>query len=114
MRRRVAWSAAPPPNTATVKVAGPIPSSTSRPALAAMPASSFALLALGGFLASFVGQIAFYHSLKLGHLSQVTPVSGTYPLVAALLGWWLLREPLSPSRVLGVCLIIAGVWLLRR
>lgn len=75
---------------------------------------SLALLAGGGFLASFLGQCAFYQALKGGGVSQVTPVAGTYPLVAALLGWSLLREPLTATRALGVALVIAGIILLRR
>jgi len=83
-------------------------------ALINLSVHSIALLALGGFLASFVGQLVFYQALKSGHVSQVTPVSGAYPLVAAILGWLLLHEPMSTSRVLGVVLIILGVLLLRR
>ncbi len=75
---------------------------------------SVALLMGGGFLASFVGQFAFYHALRSGAVSQVTPVAGAYPLVAALLGWWVLREPLTLSRLLGVACVVAGVLLLRR
>lgn len=74
---------------------------------------SFVLLALGGFLASFVGQLAFYQALKAGRVSQVTPLAGAYPLVAAILGWVLLREPLTATRVLGVVCIVVGVILLR-
>lgn len=83
-------------------------------ALAALPARSIFLLGLGGFLASFVGQLAFYHALKVGSVSQVAPLSGTYPLVAAILAWVLLREPMTLTRVLGVCLIVFGAILLRR
>ena len=75
---------------------------------------SVLLLAGGGFLASFVGQLAFYQALKQGAVSQVTPVAGAYPLVAALLGWWFLREPLTLPRLAGVCCIVLGVLLLRR
>lgn len=82
-------------------------------ALRALDLRALGLLALGGFLASFVGQIAFYHALKSGAVSQVTPVAGAYPLVAALLGWWVLREPLTVARGVGVLCIVAGVWLLR-
>ncbi len=82
-------------------------------ALGSLNGRSFLLLASGGFLASFVGQLAFYQSLKIGQLSQVTPVAGAYPLVAALLGWWWLQEPMSASRVLGAVLVVAGIWLLR-
>ncbi len=72
------------------------------------------LLAGGGLLASFVGQMAFYHALKTGALSQITPVAGTYPLVAAVLGWVVLREPITPARGLGVACVILGVILLRK
>ena len=75
---------------------------------------SFVLLALGGFLASFVGQIAFYNALREGHVSQVTPVAGTYPLVAALLGWLFLREPITTGRLCGVALIVLGAVLMRQ
>ncbi|MBI4342681.1 MAG: EamA family transporter [Candidatus Omnitrophica bacterium] len=76
--------------------------------------SSIFLLAGGGLLASFVGQMAFYRALQSGALSQVTPVAGAYPLVAAILGWWILREPLTLSRVLGVVCVVVGVILLRK
>ena len=83
-------------------------------ALWALSGRSFALLALGGFLASFVGQMVFYHALKIGHVSQVTPVSGTYPLVAAILAWLVFREPITLTRVLGAILVVVGALLLRR
>ena len=83
-------------------------------ALVNLSVRSFLLLAVGGFLASFVGQLAFYHALKLGKLSQVTLVAGTYPLVAACLGWLVLREPLTATRLAGAILIACGILLLRR
>ena len=83
-------------------------------ALRTMTWSSAVLLVSGGLLASFVGQMAFYHALKSGAVSQVTPVAGAYPLVAAILGWWILREPLTVSRALGVVCVVIGVILLRR
>lgn len=83
-------------------------------ALASLGVRAFALLALGGVLASVLGQLAFYHALKAGHVSQVTPVAGAYPLVAAVLSWLILREPITMTRVLGVALVVFGVLLLRR
>jgi transporter family protein len=82
-------------------------------ALLNLQVGAFALLALGGFLASFVGQMVFYHALKIGHVSQVTPVSGAYPLVAAILAWIIFREPITTARVLGVVFIVLGVLFLR-
>ena len=83
-------------------------------ALRSLSWSAMLLLAGGGLLASFVGQLAFYHALKSGAVSQVTPVAGAYPLIAALLGWCFLREPITIPRLLGVVLVIAGVSLLRK
>lgn len=83
-------------------------------ALRAMGWTSILLLACGGLLASFIGQMAFYHALRSGAISQVTPVAGAYPLVAALLGWWVLREPFTASRALGVIFVVAGALLLRK
>ena len=80
----------------------------------ALPWWSILLLAGGGLLASFVGQLAFYRALKSGAISQVTPVAGAYPLVAALLGWVILREPLTLPRLLGVLCVVVGVVLLRK
>ena len=82
-------------------------------AMVQTPWRSVLLLAGGGFLASFIGQITFYQALKAGEVSRVSPLVGAYPLVAALLGWWLLREPLTLPRVLGVLLIVGGVLLLK-
>ncbi len=79
-----------------------------------IPWTSAVLLALGGLLASIVGQLAFYQALKYGAVSQVTPVAATYPLVAAILGWVLLREPMTISRLLGAVCVVTGALLLRR
>jgi transporter family protein len=83
-------------------------------ALRSMSWQTIALLAGGGLLASFVGQMAFYHALKTGAISQVTPVAGAYPLVAAMLGWVVLREPLTWPRAIGVICVVIGVILLRK
>lgn len=83
-------------------------------ALQGMRGRSILLLAVAGFLASFVGQLMFYRALRVGEVSQVTPVAGAYPLVAAVLGWLLLHESFTLTRLVGVVLIVAGVMLLRR
>ena len=74
---------------------------------------SVLLLILGGFLASFVAQIAFYQGLKIGEVSRVVPISGTYPLITFALGILFLGESVSLVKMLGVFLIIAGVWALK-
>ena len=82
--------------------------------LRTLPWSSVCLLAGGGFLASIVGQLAFYQALKMGALSQVTPVAGAYPLIAALLGWLVFKEPITLPRMVGVVCVVVGVVLLRK
>jgi len=71
------------------------------------------LLALGGFLASFVGQICFYNSLKIGNVSRVVPISGTYPLIAFILGIIFLGESITLTKLAGVVFVIAGIWALK-
>jgi len=78
-----------------------------------MDLKSFSFLALGGFLASFVGQFVFYHALKTGETSKVTAVAGIYPLVTFLLSWIFLSEGVTVSKLCGITLIVFGVVLLR-
>ncbi|MBI2093571.1 MAG: EamA family transporter [Candidatus Omnitrophica bacterium] len=52
--------------------------------------------------------------MKSGAVSQVTPVAGAYPLIAALLGWVFLREPFTLLRFFGVVCVVIGVILLRK
>ena len=71
------------------------------------------LLALGGFLASFVAQICFYNGLKLGEMSRVVPISASYPFITFAIGVLLLGESLSLLKFGGVLLVVAGVWLIK-
>lgn len=74
--------------------------------------SAFLLIA-GGFLASFIAQIFFYNALKGGSVSTVVPLSGSYPLIAFILGVLLLGESFSIPKLIGVILVVAGIWALR-
>ena len=71
-----------------------------------------AYLILGGFLASFVGQIFFYSALKSGEASKVVPISGAYPLVSFILGILFLSEKVTLAKISGVGLVLIGVVLL--
>lgn len=69
------------------------------------------LLAGVGSLAS----LAFIFAFKLTYVANVTVIYATAPFIAAALGWWLLREPLSSRTLLagivslaGVALVVAG------
>jgi len=71
------------------------------------------LLMSGGFLASFVGQICFYNSLKAGEVSRIVTIAGSYPLITFVLGVIFLGESASLIKVAGVLLITLGVWALK-
>ena len=79
----------------------------------AVDARSMILLVVSGFLASFVAQITFYHGLKIGDVSRMVPVSGTYPLIAFVLSFLILGESFTLARLGGITLIVAGAWMLR-
>lgn len=55
------------------------------------------------------GLVALYLALGAGPAGSVVAISAAYPAVTVVLAALFLAEPLSPARVLGVGLIIAGV-----
>ena len=70
-------------------------------------------LAIGGFLASFVGQIFFYNALKTGEVSKITPIVGAFPIVSFILGVIILGEAITVPKIIGLMFVVAGVGLLR-
>jgi len=72
-----------------------------------------AFLVLGGFLASVVGQMFFYHALKSGEASRVVPISGAYPLITFVLGMLFLHEKITLAKAGGIACILTGVFLLK-
>ncbi len=81
--------------------------------LRTIDARSALFLVAGGFVASFLGQVCFYNSLKLGAVSRMVPVSGSYPLIAFVLGVLLLGEGINLYKLAGAGLILAGLWFLK-
>ncbi len=77
------------------------------------PPLSVTLFCLTGFTSMMVGQAFFFKALKLGEASRIVPISGTYPLIAAVLSIVFLGEPLSVRKSIAVLLIVGGVALLR-
>lgn len=82
-------------------------------AIRSVDAKTVVLLVLSGFLASFVAQITFYHGLKIGDVSKVVPISGSYYLVAFVLGLILFKEVVTAQKIVGMVLVAVGVWFLR-
>lgn len=62
---------------------------------------------------NFVGFYSFLKALSLGPLSIIVSITGLHFVIAILLAVLIYREPLTPSRVLGILLTIAAVTFLR-
>ncbi len=71
------------------------------------------ILMASGLLASIAAQIAFYHALKLGDVSRVVPVAAAYILISFVLGIVFLAEEFSFTKLIGMIMILGGVWLLK-
>ena len=72
------------------------------------------LLMAGGLLASIVGQICFYNALKLGEVSKMVLVGGSYPVITFLLGVLVFGESVNLYKILGAALVMTGLLLLKR
>ena len=78
-----------------------------------LPGAGWALVAVSCLL-----ELVYLHLLsaayRRGDVSSVYPVArGTAPLIAVAIGLGLLRERLAPAQVVGVLLLLAGIWLVR-
>jgi uncharacterized membrane protein len=63
----------------------------------------------GGVITGGLGLVLFYTGLKTGHLSTVMSIAFCLtPVIATLLGYFFLREKLSPVQVLGIVLCVTG------
>lgn len=73
-----------------------------------------ARLILGsGLVAGAAAMILYYAALNLDDISRIKPIAFTIaPAVAAILGWRLLGEAMTPRKGMAIALILAGVLLL--
>lgn len=54
-----------------------------------------------------VGNFAFYKLCETTDISRLAPATSLYLAIPVLLGWFVLREPITAQRVVGV--VLAGV-----
>ena len=78
-----------------------------------LPWQGWALAAVSGLV-----ELGYWHFLsrayRRGAVSSVYPVArGTAPVLAALVGLVVLRERLAPVQLVGVAVLVAGIWLAR-
>jgi transporter family protein len=69
---------------------------------------SLLIIGLGGLLAGLLGQLAYFQAMKLGTTASVVPVVASYPAISAVMAVVVLREPVTPGKVIGVAFIILG------
>jgi transporter family protein len=71
-------------------------------------------LAVVAGLAAGVATVCFYLAIRRGPASVVMPLTGMYIVIPALLGFLLLREPLTLSHALGLACAGLAVFFLTR
>lgn len=72
------------------------------------------ILGLSGITAGFLGMYTYFSLLKTHQASLIVPLTATYPLVVTILAVSFLREPVTPSKLLGTALIVLGIYFLFR
>jgi bacterial/archaeal transporter family protein len=82
--------------------------------LSAVPVRSAVFFALAGLLAGLLGTWTYYCVLKSGAISQVVPIAAAFPLVTAVVAVLILREHVTPMRIVGTCLVVLGIVLVKR
>ena len=76
-------------------------------------AKAASLFIASGIMAGLVGMWTYLTALKAAPASKIVPIAACYPLVTALLSVLILREHVTPARLIGTTLIISGIWLVK-
>ena len=69
-------------------------------------------LVVSAIIAGLLGLWSYFKALKCWEASRVVPIVGAYPLFAFLFALLFLGEKLTLQKVLGVLLVVSGVFLL--
>ncbi|WP_071932571.1 EamA family transporter [Halodesulfurarchaeum formicicum] len=67
--------------------------------------------ALGAGIASAIGAVTMYSALKTGDASVVTPISGLYFVIAAVLGVLIFKEPIGMKKAAGLVFAVISITL---
>lgn len=64
-------------------------------------------------LATGASWLCYFKALQLGDINKVVPIDKSSTVLTILLGWLLLREPVSPAKSLGALLLAVGtLWMI--
>jgi len=82
--------------------------------LARVSPKNLALFAGSGIMAGLVAMWTYFYVLKSGMMSQVVPITASYPLVTALLAFLVLGESFSIQRVVGIIMTVTGIIIIKQ
>lgn len=64
-------------------------------------------------LATGASWLCYFKALQLGDINKMVPIDKSSTVLTILLGWLLLREPVSPAKALGALLLAVGtLWMI--
>lgn len=69
-------------------------------------------IALEGLFGALLGQLAYYLALKHGDVSNISPVTAAFPLVALTLAIVVLGEKFTLWKIIGAVMIVTGIVML--
>ena len=82
-------------------------------ALMELDGKSILLFGASGMMAGLFGMWTYYGALKMEATSKIVPIAACYPLVTAFLSVLVLKEGVTLPRIIGIALIVSGVWLVK-
>lgn len=73
---------------------------------------SWSTIVFASFLASYLAMLLWLGGYRLAPASVASVLNETAAAFIVLFAWWVLKEPMSPRRIGGVCLTFSGVALI--
>jgi transporter family protein len=74
---------------------------------------SLLLFSMSGLMAGLLGMWTYFTVLKMEATSKIVPIAASYPLVTAVLSFFIPKEGLTLPRVIGTVLIVVGIWFVK-
>jgi len=84
------------------------------PELARVSVKNYAIFAATGIMAGLLAMWTYFYVLRSGMISQVVPITASYPILTAALGILVLGEAATPQRILGIVLTVIGIVLVKQ
>lgn len=74
-----------------------------------LPASFWIIISIEALLAAFLGDLAYFHALQNGKISEVSLVMACAPLITIICGHLFYNETITMTHILGAALITTGL-----